>query len=225
VRVGEGKFIGAPERVGAVNAIGPLAGIWVTLQRNNGFGIVIREVLPNGPAAKAGLQAGQILTEVDGTRLEDLTESKAQSLILGPAGTAVRLEVMDPKNSNKTTVVHLIRKPLQLPNVAVPRRDPQVAAKEAFNRMQWEWKARINPTLEPVAQFSLADKGADKAIREALTNAGIAFSITEGDAPVVQAPAYDALTAKELLEKLRVQGHWSVTPLSEKDAKAPATAP
>jgi hypothetical protein len=73
----------------------------------------IANVLPNSPALQAGLSAGLIIHKIDaiatkGMRLEDCV-----SLIRGPAGTKVRLEVIDPEQ-NETNTVELTRQRLQL---------------------------------------------------------------------------------------------------------------
>jgi C-terminal processing protease CtpA/Prc len=73
----------------------------------------IANVLPNSPALQAGLSAGLIIHKIDaiatkGMRLEDCV-----SLIRGPVGTKVRLELIDPEQ-NETNTVELTRQRLQI---------------------------------------------------------------------------------------------------------------
>ena len=197
---------------------GIVGGLWaygeigVVFEGHKGIGVAITKVKPDGPAAKAGLKTGQIISEVDGTRLEDLTASKARSLLDGAAGSAVRLEVMDPMDHHKTVVVHLIRKAIPAPKLPPGPRDPNIAFMNGIKDQQIQGLEKLNSVkLGPLAQFSQIDEGAEEAIREALTEAGMAFSITkEGDMSSVCAQGWNMFTAKELLQKVRAQGHWSV---------------
>jgi membrane-associated protease RseP (regulator of RpoE activity) len=222
--VGEKVVVVKEEDVGRLWTFGEIG---VHLEGHNGIGVVITKVKPDGPAAKAGLQPGQVITEVDGTRLEDLTASKARSLLDGTAGSAVRLEVMDPKDHHKTVVVHLIRKAIPAPKLPPGPRDPNIAFMNAIKGQQIQGLEKLNNVkLEPVAQFSPIDVGAEEAIREALTEAGMAFSITkEGDMSSVCAQGWNMFTAKEVLQKVRAQGHWSVATVSTKDGKVTVDAP
>jgi hypothetical protein len=225
VRIGQGKLILPQLGVGAGNAVGPIGGIGVVLQTHNGFGVVIRAVLPNSPAAKAGLEAGQVITEVDGRRLEDVSIPTAQSLLNGPLGSAVRIEMIDPPDANRTRVVHLSRtaKPGQL--MLLRPRPPANAFKEAFKGQLFPpVPGRFDPKLESVARYSPADDGAEEAIRAALSGEGVTFSLTEeGGVPTIRTQASDRALANRIVEKLRENGHWSMTPLPMKETKAAAT--
>ena len=68
-------------------------GIGVTIQ-NCGEGILILEVNPDGPAAKAGIQPGDIVTHGDGTFLGDLTMEEIRGIIMGQPNTQVVLTVL-----------------------------------------------------------------------------------------------------------------------------------
>lgn len=57
---------------------------------------VFDEVLPNSPAAKAGIQRGNFLHQINDTKLTDeQTQQDIDQLLLGIAGTQVRLVVSD----------------------------------------------------------------------------------------------------------------------------------
>ncbi|MGI8603749.1 MAG: S41 family peptidase [Verrucomicrobiales bacterium] len=91
-----------------------LAGIGVAIMAGEpAKGPQIREVVPASPAAKAKLTEGLIIMKVDnkltaGKRLEDCV-----SMIRGPAGTTVELELTDPSDA-KTMKVTLTREKLDV---------------------------------------------------------------------------------------------------------------
>ena len=68
---------------------------------------------------------------------------------------------------------------------------------------------------EPVAHYSLSDRGASDRIKRVLTEGGIPYLLSEDAVPTVLVKPPDRLKAKELLEKLPGEGHWSVTPITE----------
>jgi carboxyl-terminal processing protease len=67
-------------------------------------------VLPESPAADAGLKEGMLIASVDdvATRGKPLIDCVA--VIRGPAGTTVRLVVLDPATLQPKTVVLVRRK-------------------------------------------------------------------------------------------------------------------
>jgi len=73
----------------------------------------IANVLPNSPALQAGLSAGLIIHKIDAIATKGMRLEECVSLIRGPAGTKVRLEVIDPEQ-NETNTVELTRQRLQL---------------------------------------------------------------------------------------------------------------
>jgi len=56
-------------------------------------GLLIARVFDASPAARAGLQAGDLIVAVDGRRLQGLSEEAAANLIRGKPGTSVELRV------------------------------------------------------------------------------------------------------------------------------------
>ncbi len=57
-------------------------------------GLRIIDVFPGQPAARAGLEHGDLIVGVDGRALTDRSASFASKLIRGPAGTKVRLAIL-----------------------------------------------------------------------------------------------------------------------------------
>jgi hypothetical protein len=69
------------------------AGIGVMIIEEAGY-VVVKQVLQSGPAAQAGVRAGDIIRKVDGLDTKGRTLDQVVTLILGPAGTPVRLELL-----------------------------------------------------------------------------------------------------------------------------------
>ena len=80
-------------------------GIGVTVDYTREEGLFIVEVVPDGPAAVAGLEAGEIITAVDGTQLAGEARYDRASLIQGEEGTTVSLQVLGTDGSSRTLEV------------------------------------------------------------------------------------------------------------------------
>ena len=80
-------------------------GIGVTVQqRQDGKGYDIVSVEENGPAAEAGVQAGDIITHADATPLGELTVTEMQGLIMGEKNTQVVLTLLRGDKTLDVTV-------------------------------------------------------------------------------------------------------------------------
>lgn len=71
---------------------GEFEGIGATVDMIDGRLIIISP-LKGSPADKAGLKAGDIILEVDGTPIQDMDLIQAVSLVRGPEGSTVRLTI------------------------------------------------------------------------------------------------------------------------------------
>lgn len=65
-------------------------GITVSL-REDGTGLDITQVTEGGPAEEAGVQAGDVIVGVSGTRIAGMSLADIKKMIQGPAGTSVKL--------------------------------------------------------------------------------------------------------------------------------------
>ena len=72
---------------------GNFEGIGATVRLNDQEQLVIVAPLENSPAARAGLQPGDIVISADGVPLKGMSVLEAVSLIRGPRGTTVRLMI------------------------------------------------------------------------------------------------------------------------------------
>ena len=88
----------------------PITGVGIALGvRNNTVRIV--KVLPNTPAARAGLTEGLVVQKIDGTVTENGNLKDCVEMIRGVAGTKVTLELIDTA-SGATNTVELTRERL-----------------------------------------------------------------------------------------------------------------
>ncbi len=80
---------------------GKYGGIGASLQRK-GDQILIGAVYEHSPAHKAGLNAGDIILEIDGNKLGSRTLDEVSNLLKGSPGTKVRLQVLDAYSEEST---------------------------------------------------------------------------------------------------------------------------
>jgi carboxyl-terminal processing protease len=94
---------------------GELEGIGAEVQMKNGQ-LVIVAPIDGSPAQKAGLKPGNIILKVDAKEVSGLPLDQAVALILGPAGTQVKLTILDPQTQQVGDIT-LIRARITLQNV------------------------------------------------------------------------------------------------------------
>jgi carboxyl-terminal processing protease len=86
-------------------------GIWISTSKG---GSVVSAVIRNTPASRAGLKAGDLLVKVNGRSVHGLALPSVSSLLHGPEGTTVSLEV---RRGSSLLRVSLRRQSLPLPLV------------------------------------------------------------------------------------------------------------
>jgi carboxyl-terminal processing protease len=88
-----GEFEGIGTEIGTVDSKGNTVDC-------NVFGpecrLVVIAPIPDSPADKAGIKAGDVIAEVDGSTLDGLTPDQARDRIRGKAGTTVTLRIERP---------------------------------------------------------------------------------------------------------------------------------
>jgi carboxyl-terminal processing protease len=94
---------------------GELEGIGAEVQMKNGQLVVVAPI-DGSPAQRAKLKSGDIIQRVDGKEVSGLPLDQAVDLILGPAGTAVKLTILDP-HTGYTRDITIIRARVTLHNV------------------------------------------------------------------------------------------------------------
>ena len=81
-----------------------LSGIGVDVQAES-RGLLVDEVFPGSPAAKAGLQRGEVIVAVGTTSLASRPANFGSQLIKGRAGTPVTLTILRGKQTHPVTLV------------------------------------------------------------------------------------------------------------------------
>ena len=82
---------------------GEFEGVGMTVQEHP-RGLEIVQVFKGGPAAKAGMKRGDLITAVDGKPLKGSPSTAATAKIKGPAGTTVRLTIVSGSKTRTETI-------------------------------------------------------------------------------------------------------------------------
>ncbi len=91
------------------------SGIGIKFSKQQGLTKVV-SVLPDTPAHKSGLQAGDIIKAVDGVETKDISSDCVVKRITGPEGTKATLTIK-PYNEDKTRDITLDRAKIIVPSV------------------------------------------------------------------------------------------------------------
>ncbi|PCC68981.1 carboxyl-terminal processing protease [Nannocystis exedens] len=92
---------------------GTIVGVGVMIEQIAGV-LVIRDVVPGGPAATAGLQRGDRILEIDGAAIKGKPMVEIVDQIRGPAGTGIDLFV---QRDTEEWHEKLVRQTVAIPNV------------------------------------------------------------------------------------------------------------
>jgi carboxyl-terminal processing protease len=96
---------------------GELSGIGIRLgidKKNNK--LTVFEPIPNSPATKAGLKAGDHIVSIDGKSTKTMTLEQASAAIKGQVGTEVKLEI--ERSTKPAFEVNIARAQIELPSVS-----------------------------------------------------------------------------------------------------------
>jgi carboxyl-terminal processing protease len=108
----------SPERLASFNEQieGRFSGIGLSVVAAK-RGLRAAQVFPRSPAAKAGIEPGDVVVSVDGESIAGKSSAEATARIKGPEGTAVTIGVLDA-GTGKVRRLKLTRAEVQLPNVS-----------------------------------------------------------------------------------------------------------
>lgn len=114
--------------------------------------ITVVAPLPDTPADKAGIKAGDMIAKIDGTETTNFTTEQAVSMIRGDKGTKVTLTIYRP-STKKTFDLDIIRDEIQVKSVNL------------------KWVEGKNIAIITVTNFNtdtkdLFDKAVDEAVRK-----------------------------------------------------------
>ena len=77
-------------------------GVGVTINYEREEGLLVLEVVEDGPAQKAGVVAGDVITHVDGTSVAGEARYQASNLIAGEEGSQVQLTLLGEDGTSRT---------------------------------------------------------------------------------------------------------------------------
>jgi len=78
--------------------------------------VIISEVYENSPAAKAGIKAGDIITEINGITMKNKTSDDISKLMKGQAGTPIKLKI-ERSGETKIFDYNIIREEIRVKDV------------------------------------------------------------------------------------------------------------
>jgi carboxyl-terminal processing protease len=96
---------------------GHFEGIGARVDLAENGGVEVKYLFANQPAEKAGVQVGDVIAAVDGKDVTKLGLTEAISLIRGPRGTTVRLQVK--RGAQDNLVIPVVRDRIEIPVVEV----------------------------------------------------------------------------------------------------------
>ncbi|HEY3914785.1 MAG TPA: S41 family peptidase [Verrucomicrobiae bacterium] len=95
---------------------GRLTGVGIEIRSRDHQTVVVAPI-DGSPAQLAGVQAGDVITQVDGRPISGLTFAQIAAKIAGEAGTAVQLTIMNPRDGHKRDV-KIVRAAMKINNVS-----------------------------------------------------------------------------------------------------------
>ena len=81
---------------------GEFVGIGIVMEAEPGRGMVLRNVLPDSPAATGGLRPSDYLTVIDGQDVRTMSTDEAANLLSGVSGSQVTLTVVSRDGDSRT---------------------------------------------------------------------------------------------------------------------------
>ncbi len=133
-------------------------GIGITVVYDNPEGLSIIAVEKEGPADKAGLVAGELITAVDGTPLVGEQQAQGAALIQGTQGSTVTLTVMGADGATRTISVK--RDKVETKPVSyelLPDSVGYIKVRNFYDRSAAEVKAAVDDLIEQGAASLLFD--------------------------------------------------------------------
>ena len=144
---GHSRFL-SPEMLKQERSLtkGEFEGIGAEVRMRNGQ-LVIVAPIDGSPAQRAGLKAGDIILKVDGKEVTGLPLNQAVDLILGPAGSPVKLTILNEKSGHSKEV-------------------PLIRARVTFQSVSWHHLPGTTVAHLRVATFN---NGVSKDLRKILS--------------------------------------------------------
>ncbi|GAJ24712.1 unnamed protein product, partial [marine sediment metagenome] len=126
--------------------------------------IMIIAPIPDSPAAKAGIKAGDIILGIDDKLASEMSLAEAVLYIRGPKGTSVRLLILH-QGETEPEEIEIVRAEIELSSVYFEMRGDIAYINIAY------FSERTNEELSPVLQ-SITRKAATGIILDLRSNPG-----------------------------------------------------
>ena len=163
------------------------------------------------PGWKAGLQAGDYITEIDGTRTDGISQEEVLNKLRGRAGTQVTLKILRGKRMEFS--VKITRAIIEVPTVKYEMLDNEIGYLKLIT---------FNPNSSPRLQEAIVDlqkKGAKKIVLDLRNNPGGLISAAIDVASIFLHKGFVVST------KSRIPSHNVVYDVNEKVTKLPLNVP
>ncbi|MEO9803343.1 MAG: S41 family peptidase [Reichenbachiella sp.] len=146
------------------NATGEYGGLGIQSNKINERHIVLN-IYENSPAMSAGLKIGDVITEVDGVPLANLSDEQAGKLMKGQSGSDIQVEVL--RNGKEKIRVTTTREKIVIPNISY---STLLGGSTGYLRLSEFTKDAADDVKKTVLE--LKDKGAEKLIIDLRENPG-----------------------------------------------------
>lgn len=125
---------------------GDMEGIGAIIRSDVETGIIeIADVLPNAPAEKAGVIAGDVFVEVDGEPVQGMSQTDLVTKVRGPAGTTVTIIM---QRGDKLLTFEIVREKFEIPSVFSEVIEDTNIGYIAFYDFNQKTRAQIDAALE-----------------------------------------------------------------------------
>jgi len=146
------------------NLEGKFEGIGAYVAVNEDEQIMIIAPIPDSPAAKAGIKAGDIILEIDGKLTSEVSLVEAVLYIRGPKDTSVRLLVLH-QGETEPEDIEIVRAEIEVPSVHF-----EMKGDIAYINITY-FSERTNEELSPVLE-SITEEAATGIILDLRSNPG-----------------------------------------------------
>jgi len=137
--------------------------VGVALSKRFGY-IIVVAVLPESPAQKRGLRAGDILEGIGGFTTREMSVGQAQILLAGDAGSGIKVSVVR-RGRSEAQEMELVRAQLSAPKVIAEKLEAEIG----YLRMATLEAGKANEVRERLSQFE--KQGIQKLVLDLRDNA------------------------------------------------------